>query len=95
MLITFLKNLKKIKISKRSILILGIILLIIAVVIWQSLFVKEKAALPGEVWQPSKRIEINFEILESPILRALQPFEEVKPIEEGAQIGRENPFIPY
>ncbi len=92
MAITFLE---KRKVQKRSIFILGIILLIVAIVIWQNFFVKEKLSFPGEVSKSSKEIKINFEILESPILRALQPFEEIKPIEEGTKIGRENPFIPY
>ncbi|TET84262.1 MAG: hypothetical protein E3J36_01775 [Candidatus Nealsonbacteria bacterium] len=92
MVITFLE---KRKIQKRFTLILGIILLIIVLVIWQGFFVKEKPILPGEVVKPSKRVEIDFEILESPILKGLQPFEEIAPIGEEVEIGRENPFVPY
>ena len=99
MAITFLE---KRKIQKSFILILGIILLIIALVIWRGFFVKEKLVLPGEILKPSKKVEINFEILESPILKGLQPFEEIKTYEEEIsegvvteKIGRENPFMPY
>jgi len=99
MAITFLE---KRKIQKSFILILGIILLIIALVIWRGFFVKEKLVLPGEILKPSKKVEINFEILESPILKGLQPFEEIKTYEEEIsegvvteKIGRENPFLPY
>lgn len=92
MAITFLEERK---IQKRFILILGIILLIIVLVVWQGFFVKEKPILPGEIGKPSKKVEIDFEILESPILKGLQSFEEIKPIEAGIKIGRENPFAPY
>jgi len=92
MAITFLE---KRKIQKRFILILGIILLIIILVIWQGFFVKEKPILPGETFKPSKKVEIDFEILESPILKGLQPFEGIESIGEEVEIGRENPFLPY
>jgi hypothetical protein len=92
MAITFLEERK---IQKRFIFILGIILLIIVLVIWQGFFVKEEPILPGEIAKPSKKVEINFKILESPILKGLQPFEEIEPIGEEVEIGRENPFVPY
>jgi len=100
MAITFLEERK---IQKRFILILGIILLIIALVIWQGFFVKEKSIWEaGEVLKPAKKIEINFEILKSPVLKGLEPFEEIKTYEEEIsegvvteKIGRENPFLPY
>jgi len=93
MAITFLEERK---IQKRLILILGIILLIIVLVIWRGFFVKEKPIWEaGEVLKPAKKIEINFEILESPILKGLEPFEEIEPIEAGIEIGRENPFLLY
>jgi hypothetical protein len=83
------------KVQKRFILVLVIILLIIALIIWQGFFVEEKPVLPGEIVKPSKKIEIDFEILESPIIKGLQPFEEIGSIEAGIEIGRENPFVPY
>ncbi len=88
-------SLEKRKIQKHLIFILGIILLIIVLVIWQGFFVKEKPIFPGEIGKPIKKLEIDFEILESPILKGLQPFEEIAPIGEEVEIGRENPFAPY
>ena len=92
MAITFLE---KRKIQKRFILILGIVLFVIVLVIWQGFFVKEKPIWPGEILKPSKKVKIDFDILESPILKGLQPFEEIEPIEAGIEIGRKNPFAPY
>jgi len=40
----------------------------------------------------AKKVEINFEVLESPLLKELQIFEEISLIEEK---GRDNPFLPY
>lgn len=69
-------------------------LLITAIVVWQGFFKKEKPILPEIIFIPQK-IEIDFECLEDPILRELQPFEKIKPFEEGTEIGRKNPFLPY
>jgi len=40
-----------------------------------------------------KTIEINLEVLKSPAIQGLQPFDEIAPFE--GEIGRENPFLPY
>ena len=92
MAITFLEERK---IQKRFIVIFGIILFIIALVIWRGFFVKEEPTFPGEIVEPVKKVEINFEILEGPILKGLEPFEGIEPIEAGIGIGRKNPFLPY
>ena len=42
--------------------------------------------------KPTK-IEINFDLFQNPILKELQPVEEIKPFEE--KVGRDNPFLPY
>lgn len=39
-----------------------------------------------------KKVEINFGILENPLLKELQIFEEISFPEEK---GRDNPFLPY
>jgi hypothetical protein len=92
MAITFLEERK---IQKYLIWILVIILLIIVLVIWRGFFVKEKPVLPEEIVKPIKKIEINFDILESSILKGLQPFKGIEPIKEEVEIGRGNPFTPY
>lgn len=78
--------------------LIAAIILASAIVIWQGLYHKEKPVLIEPFFQPRK-IKINFETLEEPILKELQPFEEIKPFEEtalpGQKIGRENPFLPY
>jgi hypothetical protein len=98
MAITFLE---KRKIQRRYIIIFAILILVTALVIWQGFFVKEKPVFLGEVTK-LKKVEIDFKILENPILKELQPFEEIEPfrevIVEGQiieKIGRENPFVPY
>jgi len=39
-----------------------------------------------------KELKINFEILENPLLKELQPFEAISLPKEK---GRENPYLPY
>ena len=82
--------------KRRSYLFLFFLILAVLVVIliWQGYLIKIKIKAPLVLPPaPLPKIEINYEILESPILKDLQSFEEIKPFE--GQAGRENPFIPY
>jgi hypothetical protein len=98
MAITFLE---KRKIQRRYIIIFGIVLLVTILVIWRGFFVEKKPVFLGEVTK-TKKVELDFKILENPILKELQPFEEIEPFREVIveeeiieKIGRENPFVPY
>lgn len=42
-----------------------------------------------------RKIEINFEVLEDPIFEEFQVPEEIPPLKETEELGRENPFDPY
>lgn len=74
------------------VVVLVVIILAIIFILWQYFFKKPQPILEPKILAPPK-IEINFEILESPVLKELLPFEEIKPIIEP--YGRENPFLPY
>lgn len=93
MAIIFFQQRKK---QKYLIAALILIILVILVIIWKGFLLKPKPGYPPsvgpEVLKPPK-IEINFEVLKSPILEGFQPFEEIIPFEE--EVGRENPFVPY
>ena len=89
MAITFLQQRKK---QKRLIFVLLAVIILIFIVVWRGFLVKPKPVLVPIISEPPK-IEINFGVLKSPILKELQPFEEINPFEE--EIGRENPFTPY
>lgn len=90
MAINFPKQIKRRSYLSLFFLILAILVFIL---IWQGyLKIKIKAPL-GPPPAPLPKIEINYEILESPVLKDLQSFEEIKPFE--GQAGRENPFVPY
>jgi flagellar basal body-associated protein FliL len=87
MAITFAKPKKK---KETYSLIILVILLIVFIVVLLNVF-KEHPALisvkPGEI-QP---VQINFSNLKNPILKELDPFEELE--EFKGDIGRENPFL--
>jgi len=53
---------------------------------------KPKQLTPPSSLYPSKKIEINLELLKDKKLENLLPFEEISMPEE---IGRDNPFQPY
>lgn len=89
MVITFLQQRKR---QQYLILITLVIILLILIVVWQGFLAKPKPA-PSPTVSKLPQIKINFEVLESPILKKLQPFEKIPPFEE--EIGRENPFLPY
>ena len=74
-------------------IVLGIVfLLVILIAVWRIFLSKPEKTLSPTIVKPPE-IKINFEILKTPILKDLQPFEEIKPTEEP--VGRENPFVPY
>lgn len=76
------------------IIVLGILILLVILIaiIWKIFLQKPEKILPP-ITLKSPEIKINFEILKNPILKELQPFEEIKPFTEP--VGRENPFLPY
>jgi uncharacterized membrane protein YpjA len=73
--------------------LLGIAILGIIFTFWYSRYFKREPSSSHVLPPKPPEIKINFEMLKSPILTELQPFENIAPLEEGA--GRENPFIPY
>ena len=101
MAITLLEKRKR---SKFLISILVISILITVVIIWQGFLVEERPVLieippedfpgvfPEVTLKPVREIKIDFQILKSPELAELQPFE-MPPFEE--ERGRKNPFLPY
>jgi len=93
MAITFVEEQKKQKYL--FLLLIGLILLTFFILQREFLFKPKtlQPLMPTEVLQP-KQIEINFEILRSPQLEMLEPFQSIIPSEEE-EIGRENPFLPY
>jgi len=99
MAITFLEERK---VQRRYILIFLLIILITGWVVWRGASTKEQPVSPAGVLKPVKKVELDFKILENPILQELQLFEEIKTYEEEIsegvvteKVGRENPFLPY
>jgi len=91
MAIQFIQKKKK---QKYLILIFGAVLLITVVVLWYGFFRGEKIKpVVLVVAVASKEIKINFEFLESSVLKELQSFEEISFFDKEA--GRKNPFLPY
>lgn len=82
--------------QKYLIMVFVAVALTSAVVVWQGYFKKEELSpTPGFLF---REIKIKFDVLEGPVLKELQPFEEISlegllPFETN--IGRENPFISY
>jgi len=91
MAITFIEQRKK---QKKLIWVLAAVVIITAVVVWYS-FLRKPSSGPGsELTAPAyQRAEIDFKILDNPVLDELKTFEDIKPFE--GQEGRENPFLPY
>ena len=91
MAITFTQERKK---QKYLILVLALITLAIVLVVWLGFFKRGETPLPSLVPIVSqKKIEIGWETLRNPLLKELQVFEEISPLE--GEVGRENPFTPY
>ena len=84
-----LEDLPPIKIAKY--LSLGLVIVGIALLL-KEVILKPKQLTPPSSLYPSKKIEINLELLKDKKLENLLPFEEISMPEE---IGRDNPFQPY
>lgn len=78
--------------KRQKILILIFLIAAFIGIIW-FLWPRFKPTLPAIPEPKREKLEINFGVLENPILDQLQPFEEIKPFEQ--EFGRENPFLPY
>ena len=76
-----------------------LVLVLIVIVLITFFILRQSFSEPGEETGPTqevfqlKDIEINFEVLQLPIIKELQAFEEIGPF--SGQVGRENPFISY
>ncbi|OGZ23476.1 MAG: hypothetical protein A3A08_01000 [Candidatus Nealsonbacteria bacterium RIFCSPLOWO2_01_FULL_41_9] len=79
--------------------ILGVIILITSIVIWQGFFknrvpsgardeLEDEAALHRPI-----KINIDWSTLKNPILETLEPFDLILPLQ--GSYGRKNPFLPY
>jgi hypothetical protein len=93
MAITLLAQRKR---QKYLIPLLIVIILSIGLVLWKGFITKEELPTIPEIPEiviPTKKIEIDFRVLENPLLEELQPFEEISPLEQ--EPGREHPFFPY
>lgn len=89
MAVKFIREKKK---QKYLILVLSIVVLVTSVILWQGFFKKEKPVSPTPGLS-FREIRINFDMLESPLLKELQPFEGIPSFVE--ERGRENPFLSY
>jgi len=72
-----------------------VIIFITGLIVQRGFFTGEEELPVEKILKPSaaKKIEINFQVLQSPLLGELQYFEEIAPFKE--KTGRENPFMSY
>ncbi len=89
MAITFQKQIKK---QRNLIFIFVILILIIIIILWLGFRTEEE---PSEILisKRLKRIEINLEVFQNPLLQQLQLIDKIPGFE--GDLGRENPFIPF
>lgn len=79
------------RIRQYMILGIGILTLVAAAVIWQE-FLRGRTDPTSEIsFPPARTVEINIEILDSPLFEEIQ--DPSPPLSIPENIGRENPFI--
>lgn len=83
------------KIQQGLILMLVVVLLITAAVLWLGVFKKGGmgAASPDVAVPEFQPIEINFGVLQNPVLEELD--NPPAPVGEPESVGRSNPFLPF
>ncbi len=92
MAVTFTQEKKK---QKNLIYVFGAVILITLTVLWLGFF-RQPAGKTEQVSPFSgnlKNTEIDFNVLENPLLKELQAFKQISPFE--GTTTRENPFLPY
>ena len=91
---------QKKKTQKNLLFILVIVLVVIGFVVYNGFLKTESVPedfTDANMFIPKQEIKINFDILNDPVLKELQPFLEIQSLElaTGTEIGRENPFTAY
>lgn len=91
------------EIKKQRILTLVFLITIFvtAVILYSGYFKKTPTLSPTEEYSVGekevifeKKIDIDYQTLESPLLEKLEPFPQIEPL-PSEKSGRENPFLPY
>lgn len=91
---------QKKKNQRNLLFILAIVVIVIIFVVYNGFF-KTGSILEEitdiNIFVPKQEIKINFNVLNDPVLKGLQPFLEIQSLElaTGTEIGRENPFSPF
>lgn len=85
--------LQKRKIQKYLIMSFIAVLLITTIVLWMGYRKGEEKTSSEVSVTLKKEVNINFKVLEDPLLEELESFEKSKPFD--GEVGRENPFLPY
>ncbi len=89
MAIIFQEQIKK---QKNLIFIFLALIVIIAIIVWKGYYADESFESNLILKQP-KKIKVNLEIFEDPLLELFEPIEKIPEFE--GEVGRENPFFPY
>jgi len=87
---------KKKKKQKSLIMIFILVILAVFFVLYFGYYKKNgQSSLTGQILTNnySQEVNIDFHIFDNPVLKGLNPFEEISPFE--GKKGRENPFLPY
>lgn len=99
MAIVFVQQNKK---QKILIFILVACLIITGLVLWFGFFSPSQPSSQDYIAENTitiqNEIEIDFSVLENPLLKELQPFSEIQPLANSTSTGgkgRQNPFLPY
>ena len=92
MAITFVEEKKR---QKKLLFIFGALLVITAGVLAIG-FLRKMSPINIDnqaITSAFRKADIDFTILDNPVLKDLEPFEGIKSFE--GKIGRDNPFLPY
>ena len=74
--------------------ILVIAILGIIFIAWYKYYLPKHPSIPRILPEKPPKININFDVLNNPILSKLFPFEEISPL-NPEEAGRSDPFKPY
>jgi hypothetical protein len=80
---------------QKMLIIVFFLVILVTFLIWYFFGKKPEFISPAQPFEiPSKKVEINFQVLENPLLKELEFYEKIEPI-KPEEVGRENPFLPW
>lgn len=83
--------------SQKNLVLVFLISMVVLFIILYYQFFSEEEVLPveNEPYRTIKKINLDFGVLDNPLISKLEPFSDEPATPSQEEVGRDNPFYPY